>query len=95
MNEHAPLTHLADDPERYYTYSGRVSHLITYGTDLNNFPYTPAWCGREPAWPTKWLGTGNQSERDKAASLPICKLCMTSANEIRRFVDDLKDWVER
>lgn len=37
-----------------------------------------ALCGRSPSWfdPAGWLGTGSQSEYERAESLPKCRTCV-------------------
>lgn len=77
---------MQDQPERRYTRGGGRAHLLAFGTDLNNFPYTPAYCGMEPTWPDKWLGSGTQDEYDRAAELPVCKNCMRIANHTAEFI---------
>lgn len=60
---------------RAYTYGGSRSHYIPPLSDLNNFPYTPAFCGYSPEWPSRWLGTGSQDEIDEAVTQQICRSC--------------------
>jgi transposase len=56
------------DWDRMYT--ARTAHLVRrthYGSRVSA-------CGRFP-WPNEWLGTGSQDEYERAAALPLCKLC--------------------
>lgn len=86
----SPLTGLANDPERRYTYGGRVAHLLAYGIDYNAAPYTQAYCGYSPTWGAAWLGSGSQAEEDEANRLRLCKRCTAAADEVRGFVEGLQ-----
>lgn len=52
---------------RVYTRHGRVAHVI--------WADQRAVCHITPTWPDTWFGTGSQTEYEKAARLPVCKLC--------------------
>lgn len=61
--------------QRGYTYGGTRSHLLPPLTNLTAAPYTPAFCGFSPEWPSSWLGTGSQDEIDTAVTQPLCRSC--------------------
>lgn len=53
---------------RMYLRRGKVSHAVNRADG-----HVMSVCGLY-AWPA-WLGTGNQDEYEKAATLPECKRC--------------------
>lgn len=58
----------ADGTSRVYTRSGGRAHTIWAGRGS----YARCiYCGYVPEW--GWLGTGDQTEIDKALRLPYCK----------------------
>lgn len=58
-----------------YVPRGRVAHAIPFGES-----YSKSLCGLYP-WTTGWMGTGNQDEYDRAASLPVCQRCNRERDE--------------
>jgi hypothetical protein len=60
------------DWERCYRPNSRCAHLREHS---RGYPI----CGYDGRWdhidPVNWLGTGSQAEYDRAAELPLCKLC--------------------
>jgi hypothetical protein len=83
-------TGLADEPERRFTYGGKVAHLIAAGTDFSVFPYATAYCGRQPQWGVAWLGSGTWQETQDANRLPTCKRCNAVAAGTKEFIDGLR-----
>lgn len=67
-----------------YLYSGRVSHILQPQDKLNDFPYTPALCGRAPEFGLYWYGEGSQDEYDEAERRPVCKRCLAHVDLVRR-----------
>lgn len=59
--------------ERRYLRTGNTAHVLYTVSELQ--PYASALCGRSPEWGSAWLGTGSQSEQDKAESLRLCRAC--------------------
>jgi hypothetical protein len=53
-----------------YLDTGAVTHAIGPGAMRD-----AAACGLG-GWPSEWLGTGNQQEYERAATLPKCRLCL-------------------
>lgn len=80
---------LSNDPERRYTYGGRMAHLLIYGANVNVFPGTEALCGYAPRADAAWLGSGSQNEEDKSNRLPLCPRCAKSADTMRRYIAEL------
>lgn len=62
------------DYTRVYTEGGTVAHLLD-GLLSPNQPNS-ALCGRSPAWPGLWLGTGTQDEAERALDLRTCEPCL-------------------
>lgn len=59
---------------RYLRY-GKYLHLV----DDAESTHCPAACGLPPSWFREgWLGTGNQEEYERAATLPRCRRCLRS-----------------
>lgn len=58
--------------DRVYLTFGTVAHELSWGVYANSGH--AALCGRTP-WPADWLGTGTQSEYERAAELPLCVQC--------------------
>jgi hypothetical protein len=56
----------------YLSADAPTAHLLPWGVSPNS--PVAALCGRDP-WPSDWLGTGTQVERDRAAELPLCIIC--------------------
>jgi len=56
-----------------YLRRGGVTHVLPW---INRPAYPDALCGRELKWGESWLGTGNQTEIDKARRMPLCIRCM-------------------
>lgn len=58
---------------RYLTESASVAHVL----DAWQPDRAAALCGRTPTWyePHGWRGSGSHAERERAASLPLCKQC--------------------
>jgi hypothetical protein len=67
------------DWERCYRPNSRCAHLRE---DSRGYPI----CGWDGRWdhidPAMWLGTGSQAEYDRAAELPLCKLCAAATKEV-------------
>lgn len=59
-------------PDKVFMVSGSVAHVLCHGSSPNS--NDKAACGRSP-WPELWRGTGNQEERDKVKSMPVCVGC--------------------
>jgi hypothetical protein len=59
--------------ERRYTWGGRVAHVLWVGRTMQ--PYAAALCGRQPQLFDAWRGSGSQDEEDKAAAMPLCRIC--------------------
>ena len=57
---------------RVYRRGGRYAHLRDEGASL---VLCPAWRYRVVGVDPSWLGTGDQSEYDKAAGKPTCPAC--------------------
>lgn len=57
-----------------YLRRGKHLHLVLSGTST----HCGAACGAMPSWAPGegWLGTGNQEEYERAATLPKCKRCL-------------------
>lgn len=64
----------AVDCTRVYVLHGKIAHLLPPG-ERPGVGYSRALCARSPALFGVWLGTGSQSEYDRAASLPLCSRC--------------------
>lgn len=60
-----------------YLRRGGVTHVQPFCPTIYN--YRPVLCGRDLTYGDNWLGTGNQSERDKARRMPLCIRCMNLA----------------
>lgn len=60
---------------RYLRESSKVAHVVDVDQERSR---QTALCGRTPAWwePDGWRGTGSQRERERAASLDLCKQCV-------------------
>lgn len=61
-----------------YLRRGGVTHVLpfsvpVYGTRMSS---GSALCDRSPGLFEEWLGTGSQSETDKARCMPLCIRCM-------------------
>lgn len=52
-----------------YLATGKVVHALNRTHDRG------AVCGVD-AWPSEWLGTGNQREYERADDLPLCRRCL-------------------
>lgn len=89
MSDQVYIPRMAEQPERRYTYGGRVAHLLGYGIDYGSQPYVAAYCRYRPQWGAAWLGSGTQDEEDKANRLPTCKRCNAAAQEIADFLAEL------
>lgn len=63
------MTGPAADYTRVYTPHGHVAHLRQHHS------HSSILCPVVPEWPGEWLGTGNQAEYEKAASLDLCAVC--------------------
>jgi hypothetical protein len=59
-----------------YLRRGGVVHVLVFGSYKPDVSYPPALCGRSPELFESWLGTGNQTEIDKASQLPLCIRCL-------------------
>jgi hypothetical protein len=73
--------------EQRYLRAGHRAHLLPAGVDLTTYPYTRAYCGREPDLGDAWLGTGNQTEYDTAEALPLCRACAKARDRRKREAD--------
>lgn len=69
--------------DRVYMPTGKMAHLLPPG-DSPTFGYAFSLCRMQPRLFTSWLGTGSQSEYEKAASLPLCGRCSGAATEADR-----------
>lgn len=67
----------ADGCTRVCTRTGKRSHLLPHGHSPGS--KGPALCGIAPGVSDAWLGTGTQAERERAASLPACRMCERDA----------------
>lgn len=67
-----PVTNLNEWADVVYLPRGSVAHVKPF---TEQAAYPAALCGRTPDLFSAWLGTGTQTERDQAASLPLCKRC--------------------
>jgi hypothetical protein len=56
-----------------YLRRGGVTHIKPFSEQA---AYPAVLCGRTPDLFEAWLGTGNQTERDKARRMPLCVPCM-------------------
>jgi hypothetical protein len=75
------MTFDPDAYDRVYSYGGRVAHLRPVSRPMGA-NYATA-CG---VFPSLWgavLGTGNQTEYDRAAALPTCKRCAKASGAPR------------
>lgn len=63
----------AYDHEWHYLTHGRTTHARKR---RSNGLDAVAACGAEPGWRGWWLGTGAQSEYERAAALPKCRRCV-------------------
>lgn len=62
------------DRTRVYLLYGKMAHLLPLG-ESPNVGYPVALCRRQPALFATWLGTGSQTEYERAAELPLCSRC--------------------
>lgn len=76
--------------ERRYTRGGRKAHLVstlnTTGSLGATAPYAYAQCGRQPALFDAWYGSGTQDEEERAAALPLCRICAETVAQ-QNFLD--------
>lgn len=60
-----------------YLRYGSVTHVRPFSGRSDY--HRSVLCDREPTLFDDWLGTGNQTEIDKARRMPLCVRCMTLA----------------
>lgn len=58
-----------------YLRRGGVTHVRPFAETIYG-NRVGVLCDREPGLFEDWLGTGNQSEHDRARSMPLCIRCM-------------------
>jgi hypothetical protein len=67
--------------ERVFMRTGRVAHLLSPSPQRVGGTI----CGRWPGFLESWLGTGNQSEHDRAQLMPLCQRCAQAVKDLGTF----------